>query len=91
LLQVLINEEHFSNKLFLVEVYAVIEKIENRNNEYIIYLQDIRSSFKLIINLEFYNNNINYLKIHNELLFFLKVEIRDRQLIILSCEKILEI
>ena len=86
--------EEYDNRETLVNVYAVISQIEkkgevdNSENNCSLLLQDIRNSFKLNISSNIYQNNQAIITTHNELLFSLKIEVRNRKIISISCEKI---
>lgn len=90
LLDVLINyKQQQINQPIIVNIYAVIEKIEKNDNDYYaISLQDIRSSFKLKITDQQYQKYSHYLEINNELLFSLEIQVKYGQLSILSCNEI---
>jgi hypothetical protein len=66
-----------------------LEKKDAKN--YIITLQDIRNSFKLVISDDFYLSNKDDLATHNELLFILKIELKQGKINSLACEKIISL
>jgi len=81
--------EEYDKQETTINIYAIVYQIEKKDeNNYILFLQDIRNSFKVNINSAFYLANQENLVIHNELLFTLKVEIKQRKISSLICEKI---
>ena len=89
LLEIFQKNEEDDNQKTLVNVYAVVYQIEKKDeNNYTLFLQDIRNSFKLNISSTFYLTNQENLVIHNELLFTLKVGIKRGKINSLICEKI---
>src|SRR4051794_1340829 len=90
-------EEH-NNQETVINVYAIISQIEKKEevstrntsseNNCILLLQDIRNSFKLNINPEVYQTNKEILINHNELLFTLKIEVKNRKIASITCEKV---
>ena len=80
-------KEH-DNKETSINVYAIICQLEKKDeNNYTILLQDIRNSFKLNIGTDFFLENKEILVIHNELLFTLKVGVKQGKINALTCEK----
>lgn len=81
--------EEYDNKETLIKVYAVICQLEKKDeNNYTLLLQDIRNSFNLNINPAFYLAHQESLVVHNELLFTLKVGVKQGKVNHLTCEKI---
>jgi len=81
--------KEYDNKETSINVYAVIYQLEKKDeNNYAILLQDIRNSFKLNIGTEFYLENKEILAIHNELLFTLKIGVKQGKINALTCEKV---
>ena len=81
-------EEH-DNQEVKINIYAIICQLEKKEfNNYTLSLQEARSSFKLEIIEPVYQINQEKLVIHNELLFSLKVIIKERRIFSLACEKI---
>lgn len=79
----------YNNKETSINVYAIIYHLEKKDeNNYILFLQDIRNSFKLNASAQFYRENKENLVIHNELLFTLKVGVKLGKINNLICEKI---
>ncbi|CAG8456875.1 27251_t:CDS:2 [Gigaspora margarita] len=87
----------YDNKETLISVYAIICQLEmpsipggqkKDENNYTLLLQDIRNSFKLNISRKFYLENKENLVIHNELLFTLKVGVKQGKINNLICENI---
>jgi DNA polymerase-3 subunit alpha len=92
LLDVFQNDENNDNKKEIINVYAIICNLEKKDEKsYIITLQDIRNSFKLAISDDFYLSNKDNLVIHNELLFNLRVELKQGKINSLACEKIISL
>ena len=53
--------EEYDNQKNSVSIYAVIYQIEKKNeNNYTLFLQDIRNSFKLDVNSTFYSANLDF-------------------------------
>jgi len=76
----------------LINVYAIICQIEKKDeNNYTLLLHDIRNSFKLNADSAFYLANQENLVIHNELLFILKVGLKQGKINSLICEKLISI
>ena len=88
LLEIFQNEEYDKQET-TINIYAIVYQIEKKDeNNYTLFLQDIRNSFKLNISSTFYLTNQENLVIHNELLFTLKVGIKRGKINSLICEKI---
>jgi DNA polymerase III subunit alpha len=89
LLVVFQNLEEYDNKETSLNVYAVIYQLEKKDeNCYVLWLQDIRNSFKLNISSEFYWESKENLVIHNELLFTLKIGVKRGKINSLICENV---
>jgi hypothetical protein len=81
--------EEYDEQKTLVNVYAVIYQIEKKDeNNYTLFLQDIRNSFKINISSTFCLANQEKLVVHNELLFNLRVGVKQGKINSLICEKI---
>jgi hypothetical protein len=93
--------EEYDNRETLVNVYSIINQMEkkgetdNRNitgngeeNNYSLLLHDIRNSFKLNISSNTYQVNKELMITHNELLFALKIEVKNRKIASITCEKV---
>ena len=104
LVEIFTKIEEYDNRETLRNVYAIINQIEkkgevdNRNitkngseDNYSLLLQDIRNSFKLNINSNIYQNNKELITTHNELLFVLKIEVKNKKIASIACEKISEV
>lgn len=82
-------EEYSTNQEVIINVYAIIRQLEKKEpNNYTLELQEVRNSFKLEITEQIYQINREKLVIHNELLFTLKVVIKESRIFSLACEKI---
>ncbi|CAG8674229.1 5227_t:CDS:2, partial [Cetraspora pellucida] len=66
--------------------HSQIHSIVRDQNDYTVFLQDIRNSFQLNISSGFYQENKESLVIHNELLFTLKIGIKRGKINSLVCE-----
>lgn len=83
--------EEYDNQESRISIFAIVIQLENKeSNHYILLLQEARSSFKLEITEQVYQMNKEKLVTHNELLFFLKVIVKERRIFSLVCEKIEE-
>ncbi|WNE40277.1 MAG: Error-prone DNA polymerase [Mycoplasmataceae bacterium] len=92
LLDIFQSAESNDNKKETINVYAIICNLEKKDEKScIITLQDIRNSFKLIISADLYLTNKDNLAIHNELLFTLKVELKQGKINSLACEKMISL
>jgi len=92
LLDILKNIGEYNNQEKQISIYAIIfriEKIDEKN--YSLLLQNIRNSFKLNIDIDNYEKNKEILVNHNELLFDLKIGIKNNTINSLICEKISKI
>src|SRR5205085_3189785 len=89
LLEIFQKIEEYDNQKSLVNVYAIVCQVEKKDeNNYTVLLQDTRNSFKLNISAEFYSKNKEKLVIHNELLFTLKIGVKQGKISSLICEKV---
>jgi hypothetical protein len=67
----------------LVDIYAIINQVEKKSEEaWILTLQDIRITFKLEIDKEYYEKKTETFTIHNELLFTCLVKKNKGKIII---------
>ncbi|KLL04542.1 MAG: DNA polymerase III subunit alpha [Mycoplasmataceae bacterium RV_VA103A] len=66
--------------------HSQIHSIARDQNDYTVFLQDIRNSFQLNISSGFYQENKENLVIHNELLFTLKIGVKRGKINSLVCE-----
>ncbi|CAH1756389.1 12192_t:CDS:2 [Entrophospora sp. SA101] len=81
----------YSNQEIVINIYAIIYQLEKKSeNDYTLLLQDVRSSFKLTISANIYQEHSEKLVIHNELLFEVKIRISEGKVGSLICEKILD-
>ncbi|MCE8162817.1 MAG: PHP domain-containing protein [Candidatus Moeniiplasma glomeromycotorum] len=82
-------EEYGSDQEISINLYAIVSKLEKKEaNNCILWLQDVRSSFKLAITEPIYQINQEKLVIHNELLFSLKIILKEGRIFSLICERI---
>ena len=89
LLNILKKIEEYNNRETVINIYAVIFQIENKEEKnYTLLLQDIRNSFKLNVSSEIYQKNKEKLVVHSELLFTLKIGIKKMVITSLDCKEI---
>ncbi|KLL02310.1 MAG: DNA polymerase III alpha subunit [Mycoplasmataceae bacterium RC_NB112A] len=89
LLDIYSKIEEYNNQESKINIYAVVCRLEKKElDRYSLSLQETRSSFKLEITEQFYQINQAKLVVHNELLFHLKVVVKERKIFSLTCEKI---
>jgi len=84
--------DEYNNQEISTNIYAVICQLEKKNEDNcLLILQDIRSSFKLSVSGDIYQSNKDKLIVHNELLFTIKIEIKESKINSLVCQKIEEL
>ena len=82
----------YNNQETKLNIYAIIHQLEKKEpNHYVLSLQEIRSSLKLEITEQIYQANQEKIVIHSELLFSLKVIVKERRIFSLICEKVEEV
>ena len=89
LVDIYLKIEEYNNQEKKINIYAVISQLEKKEtNECVLWLQEVRSSFKLQITESIYQISKEKLIIHNELLFTLKVVVKENRIFSLVCERI---
>ena len=92
LLEIFRKIEEYNNQEKTINIYAIICQLEKKDEKtYLLFLQNIRNSFKLNMSIETYQENKELLIVHNELLFTLKIGIKNGSINSLICEKISDI
>ncbi|RHZ36439.1 hypothetical protein [endosymbiont GvMRE of Glomus versiforme] len=58
-----------------IQIYAILQELQKKGNFFSLTLFDLRSTFKLFINTEFYQKNKEILVIHQAIVFHLAIRI----------------
>jgi len=80
-----------SSENIYLNIYAIIVSVEKKSSNVWLTLQDVRSSLKVTIPLDFYQTNEKNLVIHNEMIFSFLAIVVNNKLYSLQIKKIIPI
>lgn len=86
--EIINNLAKFDNRDNLSYIYVVIQDIQSKRDVFWLILQDLRSTIRLTINREFYQQNQEILKLHQEVLCQLVIKISNQQIKSIQIQKI---